>query len=122
MFTIATTKSHTETTAMRVQQTIEHKLREALAPHVLEVLNESGMHNVPPGSESHFKVTVVSEAFEGLQPVARHRKVYMALAEELAGPVHALAIHAYTPGEWAAGDGQVPASPECRGGGKRHTR
>jgi BolA protein len=107
---------------MSVQETIERKLRESLRPRELEVVNESGMHDVPPGSESHFKVTVVTEAFEGLSLVARHRAVYSALAEELAGPVHALAIHAYTPEEWEAVGRLAPASPECRGGGKQYAR
>ncbi len=104
---------------MSVQERIEHKLRETLRPSELEVVNESGMHNVPPGSESHFKVTVVADTFEGLNLVARHRKVYTALAEELAGPIHALAIHAYTPQEWEAVGRLAPASPPCRGGDKQ---
>ncbi|HHB13416.1 MAG TPA: BolA/IbaG family iron-sulfur metabolism protein [Chromatiales bacterium] len=103
---------------MTIEQTIERKLREALAPLHLEVVNESAMHNVPPGSESHFKVTVVTQAFAGQSLVARHRAVHSALTEELAGPVHALSIHAYTPEEWASRGQQVPASPRCRGGGK----
>ena len=102
---------------MEVQKRIEEKLRAALSPEHLEVVNESGMHAVPPGAESHFKVVVVTRAFEGQGLLARHREVNRLLAEELAGPVHALAVHAYTPAEWAARGG-APASPPCHGGGR----
>lgn len=104
---------------------VEHRLREtldsALRPALLEVINESGQHNVPPGSETHFKVTLVAEAFAGLSRVQRHRRVNQLLAELLAGPVHALALHAYTPAEWAA-RGEAPASPPCLGGGADRVR
>ena len=103
---------------MSVQHQIESKLQEALAPFHLEVVNESHMHNVPAGSESHFKVTVVSEAFAGKLPLARHRAVNKALADELAGPVHALALHTLTPEEWFERSARVPDSPPCAGGGK----
>ena len=73
---------------MTIQETIELKLAHALAPAHLEVLNESHMHNVPPGSESHFKVVAVSGQFEGLGLVQRHRLVNRAVAEELAASVH----------------------------------
>ena len=93
---------------------IEHRLREvldsALHPALLEVVNESGQHNVPPGSETHFKVTLVAEAFAGLSRIQRHRRVNRLLADLLAGPVHALALHAYTPAEWAARGGGAPVS------------
>jgi BolA protein len=103
---------------MRMQQTIERKLGEAFAPGQLEVLNESSQHSVPPGSETHFKVVLVSAAFEGKRSVARHQQVYKVLAEELAGGVHALALHTYTPAEWAQRAAGAPDSPACMGGGK----
>lgn len=103
---------------MRMQQTIERKLAEAFAPEELEVLNESHQHSVPPGSETHFKVVLVSAAFEGKRSVARHQQVYKVLAEELAGGVHALALHTYTPAEWAQRAAHAPDSPACMGGGK----
>lgn len=90
----------------------------AFAPTHLEVVNESHMHNVPAGSESHFKVTVVAESFAGLGLVARHRQVNRALSDELAGPVHALALHTLTPEEWFERGGRVADSPECHGGGE----
>ncbi len=100
-----------------MQQTIVTKLGAAFAPEHLHVENESHQHNVPPGSESHFRVVIVSEAFAGVLPVARHRKVYAALSDELAGRVHALALHTYTPTEWSAQQ-EAPASPPCMGGSK----
>ncbi len=66
-------------------------------------------------SETHFKVTLVSEMFTGQRSVKRHQSVYAVLAEWLAGPVHALALHTYTPEEWMQVDG-APDSPDCRGG------
>ena len=101
-----------------VQARIEQKLQSAFTPAVLQVVNESHMHSVPPGSETHFKVVVVSERFAGKRPVARHQSIYQTLAEEVQGPVHALAIHTYTPEEWALNQEAAPASPTCRGGSK----
>lgn len=103
---------------MSVQTGIEAKLTEQLAPLHLEVVNESSGHNVPAGSETHFKVVVVSPQFEGQRLLARHRAVNRVLAEELAGPVHALAIHTYTEHEWRQRYGEVPTSPPCLGGGR----
>jgi len=103
---------------MTVQQAIESKLRAALAPAHLEVINESHMHSVPRNSETHFKVVAVSDAFAGKTRVARHQAVNRLLADELAGPVHALSIQAHTPAEWEARGGAVLASPECLGGSK----
>jgi BolA protein len=105
---------------MIVQSEIETKLRAAFAPSHLAVINESHMHAVPPDSETHFKVVVVSDAFDGKRLVARHQAVNRALADELAGPVHALSIQAHTPGEWSARGESVRASPECLGGGRAH--
>ncbi|MCG8383495.1 MAG: BolA/IbaG family iron-sulfur metabolism protein [Gammaproteobacteria bacterium] len=103
---------------MSVQESISKKLQEDLQPSFLQVLNESAMHNVPPGSESHFKVTVVSEQFEGKTLVARHRMVNSCLSRELNGPLHALAIHTYTRKEWDKRQAQSPDSPSCLGGSK----
>ncbi len=102
---------------MSVQARIEDKLQ-ALEPSHLTVENESHMHSVPANSETHFKVTLVSPRFEGLMPVKRHQQIYAALAEELSGPVHALALHLYTPQEWSARGAPRPDSPNCRGGGR----
>jgi BolA protein len=100
-----------------VQATIEAKLGEALHPVHLEVVNESAMHNVPPGSETHFKVLVVSSRFEGLGLVDRHRRVNEALRDELRGGVHALSIRALTPEQWGETTDRF-VSPPCLGGSK----
>ena len=100
-----------------VKISIQEKLQ-ALAPEHLEVINESYMHNVPEGSESHFKVVIVSDEFSGNMLVARHRKVNELLTEEIQGPVHALSIHAMTPEEWFESGARSPDSPECLGGNK----
>lgn len=101
---------------MTIEDDIISKLQNALTPQHLEVINESHMHNVPPGSESHFKVIAVSDEFEGLMLIARHRLINKALAEELQGPIHALSLHTMTSEEWAE-KGGAPASPPCMGGG-----
>lgn len=105
--------------SMVIQQQIESRLREAFSPEHLEVENESHMHSVPPGSESHFRVVLVSEAFAGQRKVARHQRVYQLLADELAGPVHALSLFAWTPEEWHQRSESAPASPQCMGGSQR---
>ena len=103
---------------MTQQQHITEKLEQHFDPVHLEVVNESHMHNVPPGSESHFKVTLVSDAFAGQKLVARHRMVNRILADELAGSVHALALHTLDPDQWFERAGKVPDSPPCHGGEK----
>lgn len=89
---------------------------QALSPSTLSLQNESHMHaGYFEGKESHFKLLIVSEAFEGQRLAARHQAVY-ALAQPFltsgGGTVHALAIHAYTPDEWAKLE-QAPDSPLC---------
>lgn len=103
---------------MSLQLRIESRLTEALSPSHLDVENESNQHNVPPGSETHFRVTVVSERFEGQSPVQRHRAIYGLLEEEMAEGVHALAIGSYTPSEWDQRTSD-PQSPDCQGGKSR---
>ena len=98
-----------------VETEIHNQLIETFQPTHLEVINESHQHNVPPGSESHFKVVLVSEAFTGKRQVQRHQAVYAALADQLHGPVHALALHTYSPEEWS-GRQSAPQSPPCLGG------
>ena len=99
---------------MDMQTQIESKLSKALKPEVLEVHNESHMHS-GPATESHFKVVVVSHAFEDKMLIARHRMVNAALADELQ-QVHALALHTMTPDEYFEKAGRVADSPECKGG------
>lgn len=103
---------------MKVQREIETRLTESFDPVHLEVINESSGHNVPPGSESHFKVVMASEAFAGKNRVARQRAINKLLADLLAGPVHALTMQLHTPEQWQASGGKTHASPACMGGGK----
>lgn len=107
---------------MSVQATIEQKLTQALTPNELQVVNESHMHSVPENSETHFKVVIVAADFAAMRKVARHQKIYQILADELAGCVHALAIHAYSVDEWQLRQGEVPASPDCLGGSKQDAK
>jgi BolA protein len=106
---------------MNQHTSIEQVIREKLGqfcPEFIEVVNESHMHNVPAGAESHFKVTLVSSQFEGKGLLTRHRMVNDSLIEELDGPVHALALHTLTPDEWIERAGKSEDSPPCLGGSK----
>ncbi len=100
-----------------MQSIIESRLNSAFNIEYLDVINESHMHKVAPGSESHFKVTIVSDNFDDLLLIKRHRLVNSALAEELQY-IHALALHTLTPEEWIERRGKVAESPLCHGGGK----
>ena len=88
---------------MTTRQIITNKLREAFLPESLEVQDESHLHEGHAGhragGETHFRVYIVSQAFKGKSRIERHRMINTALADELAGGVHALAIHASAPGE-----------------------
>ena len=90
-----------EAVAGEVADKIHNKLTGAFAPNSLEVIDESHLHEghagARPGGQSHFRVKIVAAAFEGKSLVQRHRMVNQTLAEELAGPVHALAISATAP-------------------------
>ena len=101
---------------MIIQQSIERKLNTEFDPEFLLVENESHMHS-GTAPETHFKVTLATDAFNSKRKVARHQAVYALLKEELDGDVHALALHLYTPEEWAARDAS-PDSPDCLGGSK----
>ena len=104
---------------MSIAAAIEEKLLSAFSPLHLDVINESNNHNVPPGSESHFKVTIVSKEFEDERLIKRHRAVNSVLSEELAEKIHALALHTYTEKEWHDYyQAHTPLSPNCLGGGK----
>ncbi len=99
---------------MSLEETIEVALQQEFGPAHLEVVNESHMHNVAPGSESHFKVVLVCEAFEGKTLIARHRAVNSVVDMAKHG-IHALALHTYAPSEWKRDD-DVAESPDCLGG------
>jgi len=90
---------------MTAKDTITKKLSEAFHPESLDVVDESYLHEGHaghrPGGETHFRVYIVSKAFDGKTRIDRHRMINKLLAEELAGSVHALAIKAQAPGEAA---------------------
>jgi BolA family transcriptional regulator, general stress-responsive regulator len=93
-----------------VADTIRRKLEDAFAPDRLEVVDDSDKHaghaGARPGGETHFSVTLVSQAFEGVSRVDRQRRIYDVLAEELRPDgVHALALSAHAPGEAGATGG-----------------
>lgn len=97
---------------MQVKQQLEEKILGAFPVAHLEVVNESNKHAVAPGSETHFKVIVVSEKFQGMSPVDRHRLIYGLCQTEMANGVHALALHTYSPTEWEKKGGALK-SPPC---------
>ncbi len=88
---------------MRTVDRLTNKLTEAFTPESLNVADESHQHEghagARPGGQTHFRVYIVSAAFKGKTRIERHRMINAALAEDLAGGVHALAIHATAPGE-----------------------
>jgi BolA protein len=91
---------------MTVKQSITNKLHAAFGPTALDVIDESHLHEGhaghAPGGETHFRVNIVSDGFEGKSRIERHRMINAALAAELAGPVHALALKAQTKAEASA--------------------
>lgn len=101
---------------MSRSQIITERLQQALPLQHLEVINESYNHG-GPGTETHYKLVIVSEAFAGKRPVARHQSVYQLFQDQMQAGLHALALHTYTPDEWAA-TGAAPDSPACRGGSR----
>lgn len=93
---------------MTVEEAIREKLQRAFAPSSLTIENESAKHAGHAGArdhlgrntgDTHFRVVVISEAFQGISAIERHRQINAALKDELAGPVHALAIKALTAAE-----------------------
>lgn len=95
---------------------IAEKLRAALEPEVVQVVDESSMHGASRGAGSHLRVLVVASTFAGVPLVQRHRKVNDALSEEFAAGLHALTIGAHTPDEWEARGRKAMDTPPCRGG------
>ncbi|MCP4871966.1 MAG: BolA family transcriptional regulator [Proteobacteria bacterium] len=98
-----------------IETSITNKLNEALSPDHLEVINESDQHKGPPGRESHFRVLVVADIFDGQRLVGRHRMVNKTLKAELDAGLHALAIEALTPAQWEERNGVRMESPACGG-------
>ena len=102
---------------MVIQEKIEKLVSETFSPEYIELINESHMHSVPPDSETHFKLVLVSSQFEGQRQVQRHQSVYRSVAELMNNPIHALALHTFSPEEWIEKEGvSVADSPNCMGG------
>ncbi|MCW8943773.1 MAG: BolA/IbaG family iron-sulfur metabolism protein [Sedimenticola sp.] len=101
-----------------MKQQLTRLIQDALKPQHIEVIDESHMHNVPKGAQSHFKIIVVSDQFEGLSLIHRHRKINGLVKTLFKDSLHALALHTMTPQEWEERHGAYPQSPQCMGGGK----
>ncbi len=95
---------------------INQLISEELNPCFIEIEDESSKHHVPEGAETHFKVSLVSEKFNDLTKVARHRLITKLLATELNSGLHALSLHLFTPAEWQNRGQTTPTSPACRDG------
>jgi len=91
---------------------ITEVLKSQLSPDYLEVINQSNGHQVAPGSETHFRVFIVSSAFREKSKLQRHQLIYQILKTELDAGLHALALQTLTPEEYAAGQ-QKLQSPDC---------
>ena len=104
-----------------IQREIEKRIVTVFAPEHLELENESHTHNVPKGSESHFKLVVISAKFRDQSRIQRQRSVNEVLKDLLApGGVHALTQKTLTPEEWRKLGGSTKfVSPDCHGGSKR---
>ena len=91
---------------MRVEEELGQRLKAALQPTVLQVVDESALHaghaGAQPGGQTHFRLTIVSERFAGLGRLARQRLVYEAAGSLMGDPIHALAIRASSPDEASA--------------------
>lgn len=99
---------------MNRSQRMESQLRQAFRPPVLELSNESHQHSVPSGSETHFKLLIVADVFEGLSRVDRQREIHAALETEFKSGLHALTIRALSPKEWQEKGMGSFESPACQ--------
>ena len=103
-----------------MERKLNEKLTTVFQPIYLEIENESNAHNVPKGSETHFRVVIVSPQFVGQSRLERGRRIHQCLDQELKSGVHALSLKTLTPEEWQnlRGKAMTP-SPECMGGSKK---
>mmetsp|Transcript_13833 Transcript_13833/g.17053 ORF Transcript_13833/g.17053 Transcript_13833/m.17053 type:complete len:136 (-) Transcript_13833:503-910(-) len=101
----------------KIENIIRKKLMDNFNPTYLEIINESSQHNVPKGSESHFKIIIVSEKFKDIKTINQHRLVNEILKNELENNIHALSIKTRTPDKWSLND-TIDPSPKCLGGMK----
>lgn len=105
---------------MTIETEIETRLA-SLNPVKLELENESHKHahGGPAPTDTHFRLLLVSDAFEGMRAVQRHQKIYALLGDLMQNPIHALAMRLSTPAEWNPETDTGPAPMPCRGGSKR---
>ena len=96
---------------MNIKEQIESKIKNHLSPVFVEVIDESPNHG-REGQSSHFRVLVVSSAFEGLSSVQRHQKVFQSVGSEIIGQIHAFSQQTYTPEEWKQ-SGVLREAPPC---------
>jgi BolA protein len=101
------------------QEQLESILTTNFKCDFLEVLNESHQHSVPVNSETHFKVTIVTNDFTGKSKVGRHQSIYALTKHMMDQGLHALALHTYLPEEWHSLNTTSPQSPNCMGGSKK---
>ena len=100
-----------------IEASLRENIETAFNPEYYELENESHMHSVPVNSETHFRLLVVSDAFEGKSRIDRSRMINDLMKTEMARGLHALSQRAMTPTEWdKIKDTFVMVSPECRGG------
>ena len=102
---------------MKVEEILKQRLQDVLAVEHLVIENESHMHS-GPATESHFKVTLVSDDFTGKRLVQRHQVIFGLMNDYMNNPIHALSMHLFTQSEWQAKGEQVMDSPQCLGGSK----
>lgn len=108
--------------ATTMAEKIEASLVAKLRPERMRVVNESHMHNVPAGSETHWNVIVVAPAFRDMALPVRHRTVHEALGPDLIRSIHALTMKTLTPEEWQDQGGEVTnPAPKCLGGDARRS-
>lgn len=99
---------------MNRKQRIQHTITERLNPMELEIIDESERHRGHNGLESHFKLLVVSVAFNDMPLIARHRMVKTLLEPEFSSGMHALSLYLLTPAEREKSSKTMPTSPPCR--------
>lgn len=104
---------------MTIEQALRQKLETAFHPEYFELVNESHTHSVPANSETHFKLILVAQVFEGKSRIDRQRLVQDLFHDERSRGLHALTLRVFTPVEWdLVKDTFEMASPACRGGSR----
>lgn len=102
-----------------MEQALRVSIEQTFEPEYFELENESHMHSVPPNSETHFRLLVVADVFEGKSRIDRSRLVNDFIKPYMAKGLHALSQRTFTPPEWdKVKDTFKMVSPECRGGSK----